>query len=314
MPFAPVLIPIAPFVAALVAVVLILAAKQLLRPIINGFATVLPVVGKYFAQVAQRLENWIVAKMIDASKSLVKVLALWLATVGELIDGIARDVNTAFNATVAALDYLADVRIPQAINAAVQPIRATARALDTRLDQLVERVGDFKSGIEGRVRQLTEQMWGLAIQPLNVLTNDVIPDLRRWADRQFDTLTRLTTVVLPREIAEVGERVGNLRDYVNREAVGPLREHVNVAAPAIAFVTAIAIPEINVWRRFRPKADRLCTIDLDDFDEFLGLALIVPALPLILEAVEGMARNADEVLAYLPIGLRHAVVGDRPGG
>lgn len=272
------------------------AKEQLLRPWLEAMADDVPVIGRYIrraiAAVTDAAGNawarWL-EPQIDRLRNWFDGLA---TTAAELEGGVA-----AFAEGLAAdLKYLVDTRIPNAIGAAVGP---------------VAKVANDALGLAGRVDDALERF-------RNRVLDVELPNVARGIDRLRD---RLLDVELPRvargidrlgrEIARVDDRIGDvvlprlrgaeaaLRD-VGRD-VADLRgllEGVRAwVVPVAAAFGAVAVVELlRHVARCKPKTDRLCELDLDDWEDMLGLVVAFATIGELVQVMRGVARGADELV------------------
>lgn len=269
---------------------------QAFRPLLEGLAEHVPVVGKYIRQS-------IVSALDYAARQWERLLDTMLGTIVDWFDGLAGvarqfyvEVRQHAETLAADVAFLVDHRIPDAIAARLAPVAEIARdgkalavAVDDRLDRFRTRVLDVELPSLGRgIDRLRDRV--LEVE---------LPKLARGIDRidnRVDAL-RDRTAGLVRDVGQIGTvAIPGLRAELGaaRRLLDDVRSWVTPVSAV--FAGAAVVELLRHVARCKPKTERLCTLDLDDVDELLGLALLFPMLDELVAAMRAAARGADEIV------------------
>lgn len=261
------------------------------------------VIGRYIKSAGDAVERFILGLWTKYVQEPAEALAKWLhGTATQLVELPEQVVELA--ATVHhALTILRTQTVPALIDRATAPLERGIDAVDRLLDRTRSELAGFERGIEGRVRQLTEQLWDRAIGPVQ----RVQAELDRFAvgiDRRLD---QLQEQLLERAVRPVQELAGNVIPQL-RGRIGRVEDELEQVSPYVlglagAVTLAQAVEGIRAASRAKPKLDRMCVLDLDEMEDLVGLAFAGLSMAALVSIVrEGQvlaevhARLVDELI------------------
>lgn len=286
-------IPIAVALVPLLIFALRLALLLLVVPAAEAINDHIPVVGKYFLRgVTAIIRALTIAYDAIIARTVAPVVAFLFGladVLRELPDAVA-DFATKVEAT---FSLLVGERIPEIVRAMQAPLLRGIDAVEGELGRLGTKLAGFQQGIEGRVRQLTEQMWERAINPVVALAGTVIPNLRRDLLDHIDRLRGDVGAIVAGRLAPVEAGLTNLNDYVRGKlSAETLRNAAEIAATT-ALIATVVMPAVNAYRKCSRKLGWLCTTDDDLWDDVMGNVIPFIGLAAVVAMAEEMVEIAD---------------------
>jgi len=295
MPLAPVAAELALLAGILLLVALLYTYRITVAYMLESTLGRLPVVGgRAVAAIqgaldatADRFREWLAANL-KTIVGWIKATADYSADLYDEIQGFGVDVAQS-------LDHAIHVTVHDIIKAFLVPVHLLQRALSAAVDSLehdAERLRDRVFDIE--LPALRRELARLG-NGIDRLRTDVIPALRRETFAGIDAIrSKLDDIALPRlgraEVAIDGLRSG-LRS--TDDVLRGVREWVGPAA--LVFTGAAVLELLRHVRRCQDRTGRMCEYDLDAWDDFLGLAFLLPTLPAIVETMRESAKLLGEI-------------------
>lgn len=293
-----VLIPRTLLWGAALLLALALIIDQWARPLLVAMANAIPVVGGYIADGIEAALGFITDALRAAAGGVQSLVDAWLVGVSVAFDELAGGLAWLAGQTWNALIAVREVAIPGLLSAGLDPLWQGIDAIGARLG-LLER--ETAQGIDALGREQAALRAETA-QGIDRVDGRVGALQDYVQGRGIDALPGL----IERELPAIEGRVGELERDVPRVADrvdGLAREHAPGWAWSDEFAAAIpagaAIAAVEAARLARPKLDKLCRLDVADFDDLLELALVIPSLALIVATVRESAEGAGELLASI---------------
>lgn len=204
---------------------------------------------------------------------------------------------------VERLQALATVTVPAKIRAALVPVNAAVRAARVLADEAHDIGVTLRDRTVPAVRTEARQAAAALDRRLDAIVDTTIPQLGRALGQRIDrVVARIDGAVIPR-LRDLELELPRLRDAQSalRRGLDEVREH----AGAIAAIggAAVALRLLRRVLRCESKLEKACTLDMDEWDDILGLAFTAVGIGSMLEIVRaGVAMEdaiADEIRAVL---------------
>lgn len=285
-------------------VLLVSYSSMLIRSPLEEVADRLGIFGRFLRAVIGATVNFIVAPIRLSANAADERVGGWLNSIVNPAREVVDEVRQFAQRTKDSLGYIATTLIPAKIDAAVAPLRADIRAAERNVIDLTGDLANKAKALGARISALRDRVDDLAIAPLALLT----VGLAALTERVTKEVARLAQAIA----TEATQPIGAIRDIelprINldlsdlRRAIGGLREWV--APVSLAFTGAAVIELLTHVRQCRSKTEKLCQFDMDAYDDLLGIAFVLPSLPLIVETIRQSAQLLDEVMPDLKETLR----------
>lgn len=269
-----------------------------LRPLLVGVANFVPFVGGYIADGASAVIDFVVRQLTAAADGMASLASAWFDGLGIAFEWLSDSLSSFAADSWGALSTLFTATIPNGIAGAID---WTNQGIDAIGDKIAAGLDLLWGGIDalsGAVAYGLAQAWrGI---------DDLGRDIGALASLLYGQVVTGLGWVIDDAIPGLGAEIGALTDHVGDLAadVGKLAKSLDGVLPYIVGLAAAiplvdAIAGIRAASRAERKLDRMCMLDLDDMDDLLGLVLLVPAWPLIYEAIDGAAEGLDEILGLI---------------
>ena len=211
--------------------------------------------------ISAAIDYWVSTMFAFGGDVYNGLFALRHAVIPHLIDAITFPINEAVDA------------VRGLIAEAIDPIWNYVHNLDALLASWVKFLGDGIDALGSRVDSLSDTLYHRGIDAIDHILDDIIPSLR-------DAINGVRT-----RVDALYDRLTGI-DFADLKAALPWL--VSITA---AFTASEAITAIRSAKEFKPKADKLCNLSLDEVDDLMGLLL--PALNI--EVIREIARVSAEV-------------------
>jgi hypothetical protein len=223
---------------------------------------------------------------------------LWVG-ISTVVDDFVSAMEELGGAAYDGLTTLRHVVLPAVLDTVTWPIRELISAVETAGAAAVGGLWAFVHALDGAVAGWLDwirgELAGLGSR-LAALEHLVLDGLTRRLDYVIgEALPAL------RSVDDVlGRGIDRLRDRLDELVHGELAQVIPWALAIAGSISAVRVIEaVRTVETFKPKSDRLCTLDLDDLEDLLGFALTALTLTELVALVrEGLALE-DGVVAEL---------------
>lgn len=269
---------------------------QAFRPLLEGLADNVPVVGRYIRQGLVRALDYAAHQWERLLDTMLDTVVGWFDSLATIARQFYVEVRDYSETLAGDLRYLVQTKLPADLKARVAPVAALAANAWELANTLDDRLGAFRT----RVLDVELPNLGRSIDRLRDRLLEVeLPKLARGIDRLDDRLGALggRTADLARDLA--GVRTVDL-PRISRETLDLRRlwERVDswVTPVSAVFAGAAVVELLRHVARCKPKTERLCTLDLDDVDELLGLVVAFPMIAELVQVMRAAGHGADEIV------------------
>lgn len=299
-----VVIPLVVLAVGFLLVLIAAVISILFKPQLTALAEALPVGAKYVQKAIDSIIAYTYRQIMSYAQTAIDEVVKWLDHTEKMLRAVPSELVDFATATANRLWHVVHVETHDIVKAFVNPVRAIARGAEDMATDAWTNVQALDTLMLNSFKALGRELAREVYAPLERIQTVTIPNVRAdIAAARAYAATLTNDVVLPR-VGELELDLDRIKAKL-REVPDYLRDALPwIATVSGAITAAQAVDAIRSAHRARHKIDRLCELDLDDFDELLDFTSVLLGAGAIVAAVEIAARNAEPVLELLEETLR----------